>query len=121
MQHVLWLGLVFIAVLVWVRVKTGKAPKRIVREHLKEGAIVLDVRTEEEFEEDHYDGAVNLPLHLLHAKLDRLGDDKRRPVILYCQSGMRSGSAAVILIKAGFRHVHNAGSLADIRRAAADL
>jgi len=118
MKHLLWIGLIFMGVLIWVRIKTGKAPRRVIRDHLREGALVLDVRTEEEFATDHFDESVNIPLDLLHARLDRLGDNKRRPVILYCHSGVRSSSAAIILIKAGFHHVHNAGSLADIRHAA---
>ena len=121
MQHLLWIGLGFAIVAFLVRMKTGKARRRIVRDHLREGATVLDVRTAEEYDADHYEHALNIPLHILHGKLGMLGTNKKQPVILYCDSGMRSGSAAIILMRAGFRHVHNAGTLNDVRRAAADL
>ncbi len=120
MSHVIVLAVVVVTVTVLALLLTGKAPKRAIAEHLAQHARIVDVRNHDEFDESHYPGAVNIPLHMLSARLGELGD-KRAPVILYCQSGMRSGSARVILLKAGFKHVHNAGNQRYLARAAALL
>ncbi len=72
-----------------------------------EGALVLDVRSPEEFsgELGHIPGAHLLPLGELRARLDELPRD--RPVITVCRSGARSAQAALILEKAGFSRVAN--------------
>jgi len=116
MAHLGWLLVAFLLVAIIARLLTGRASRTVIRQHLKDGALVVDVRTPEEYAEDHFKDAINIPLHVLHGKLDLLGS-KSTPIILYCQSGMRSGSARVLLLKAGFRHIHNAGGLADLRAA----
>lgn len=67
-----------------------------------DGALVLDVRTREEFASGHVLGAVNIPVQELAARIVEVGDRSRR-VVVYCRSGGRSASAAGILEKAGYR------------------
>ena len=74
----------------------------------RKGALVLDVRNPGEFAQGHAKGARNIPLPQLRQRLGEL--DKAKPVLTCCASGMRSGSARKILLKAGFREVHNAGA-----------
>lgn len=74
---------------------------------LSGGALVLDVRTPQEFREGHVPGAVNIPLDSLQAEMRTL--DKRKPIITCCRSGMRSASAAALLTSNGFM-AHNGGS-----------
>jgi phage shock protein E len=86
-----------------------------VKEMIKAGAKIIDVRSPGEFADESYPGAVNIPLNILSAKLDELGP-KDRPIILYCASGARSAQAARILKQAGYAEVLNAGGLDDMPR-----
>jgi len=86
-----------------------RAPPELVKERIQAGAKVVDVRTPGEFGGGAYPGAVNIPLATLSGRLREIPKD--RPVVLYCASGMRSGSAARILAAAGYAEVLNAGGL----------
>lgn len=86
-----------------------RAPASVVAGKLAAGATVVDVRSEAEFRGGAYPGAINVPLQVLSAKLDRIRKD--RPVVVYCASGSRSAMAARILKKAGHADVSNAGGL----------
>lgn len=88
---------------------TRRAPAAVVAEKLAAGATVVDVRSEAEFRGGGYRGAINLPLQVLSAKLDRI--PRNRPVVVYCASGARSAMAVRILKKAGYADVSNAGGL----------
>jgi len=68
---------------------------------------LIDVRTREEFEQEHLAGAVNFDIHAadFEKKINRL--DKNKPVLIYCLSGGRSATAAAILVQKGFSEVHN--------------
>ena len=76
----------------------------------QEGALLLDVRSEREFAAGHLPGAVNVPVTQLAAQLETLGD-KRRPIVVYCASGMRSRRAASLLREAGYSRVLNLGTM----------
>ncbi len=99
-----------IAVVAFMYMTTKSAPLEVIREALKSGAKVIDVRTSGEFGGGHFPGAVNIPVDQIAARLDKLGDTSQQ-FILYCHSGMRSGSARRILKKSGFNSVINGGSL----------
>ena len=73
------------------------------------GARIVDVRSPAEYAERHLPGAVNLPIESLESRLSELPRD--RPIVLYCHTGVRAGIAAGMLRKAGFRDVHNLGSI----------
>lgn len=87
----------------------------IIKDKIKAGARIVDVRTASEFEDEAYPGAVNIPLNVLPAKLDELGP-KDAAIVLYCASGARSATAARLLKQAGFTDVVNAGGLDDMPR-----
>lgn len=78
-------------------------------------ALVVDVRTPGEFAGGHYEGAVNIPVSQLSARLGELGA-KDRKIIVYCRSGSRSRTAKSILERAGFTQVQDGGSLRSMRR-----
>jgi len=86
-----------------------------IKDMIKAGALIVDVRTPDEFADEAYPKAVNIPLSILPAKLDQLGP-KDKPIVLYCASGARSAQAARFLQKAGFSNVVNAGGLDDMPR-----
>ena len=76
---------------------------------VKEGAIILDVRTKGEYGSGHIRGSVNIPVEQLHKNLQKF-KDKKRPIITCCASGMRSASAKSILLSNGFSNIYNGGS-----------
>ena len=78
------------------------------------GALVVDVRTPEEFAEGHYPGAINIPHEKIVDSLHARDIDVTEDVILYCRSGNRSGQAERALRAEGFVAVSNAGSLSGL-------
>ena len=75
---------------------------------VKEGAIILDVRSKGEYAGGHIKGSINLPLDQLGNNLQKL-KDKAKPIITCCASGMRSASAKSILKSNGYTEVYNGG------------
>jgi rhodanese-related sulfurtransferase len=71
-----------------------------IEEYLQKEAIVIDVRTEQEFAEGHVQGSKNIPLNTIGAQIDAI-KEIGKPVITCCRSGARSGSAASILKQNG--------------------
>lgn len=71
--------------------------------------VIIDVRTPEEFngELGHIAGARLLPLQILPDSLAAISSYKDSTVVLVCRSGRRSAIAAGMMVKAGFRDVHN--------------
>jgi rhodanese-related sulfurtransferase len=83
-----------------------------LKEMVKNGAQIIDVRTPAEFQGGHIKGAVNIPLQVLDKNLGKIRKD--RPVITCCASGMRSGSAKSILKSKGYE-VHNGGGWTSLQ------
>lgn len=117
MNTLWWTVLVVVAVLALLkfgRVAAGTdAPA--ARTKIAHGALVIDVRTPAEYSSGHYEGATNIPLGELRDRLPELGD-KKKAIVVYCASGMRSASAARILKDAGFTDVTNAGGLNSLAK-----
>lgn len=74
------------------------------------GARLIDVRTPEEFASGHIDGAVNIPIDELPARIGEL-EPSEDPVVIYCRSGRRSAIAATALVDAGFEAVYDLGPM----------
>lgn len=74
------------------------------------GAMLLDVRTAEEYGAGHIDGAVNVPVDQVPRRLDELGP-RERAMVVYCRSGRRSADAVAVLRRAGFANVHDLGGM----------
>lgn len=71
------------------------------------GSLVLDVREVSEYAEAHVSGSTLIPLGQLAQRLQELGADKSKPVVLICRSGRRSAQAQTILEQAGFSAASN--------------
>jgi rhodanese-related sulfurtransferase len=71
-------------------------------ELVAKGALLLDVRTPEEFATKHLPGALNVPVQELLSRLTKLGPGPR-DIVVYCRSGIRSAAAAAVLRSAGHR------------------
>ena len=86
----------------------GFGPSVNYAELVKEGAIILDVRSKGEFAGGHIKGSINISVDTLKSNLDKL-KNKNSPIITCCASGMRSASAKSILLANGYTKVYNGG------------
>ena len=86
----------------------GFGPKTDYSKLVKQGAIILDVRSKEEFSRGHIKDSINIPVDQLNNKLSKL-KDKNKSIICCCASGMRSGTAKKILESKGYSTVFNGG------------
>jgi len=75
---------------------------------MKNGAVLIDVRSPGEFAGGSAPGTINIPLQDLQRRLHEI--PKTSPVVLCCASGTRSAMAKMLLMKNGYTQVHNAGS-----------
>jgi phage shock protein E len=91
----------------------GLGPKINYTELIKEGAIILDVRSKDEFACGHIKGSINISVDQLANNLSKL-KDKNTPVITCCASGMRSAMAQNILKTNGFARVYNGGGWSSL-------
>ena len=85
----------------------GNKTSEKVAEMLKQGALIVDVRTPEEYRSGHIAESVNIPLNTIPNKVNEL-KRKNKPIITCCRSGARSGMAADQLRKVGIE-VENGG------------
>lgn len=79
--------------------------KNIIK--MNETAVLLDVRSPQEYNEGHLNGAINIPLYELEKSCYNKLKDPNKIVIVYCQSGIRSKKAINILRKIGFSNLYH--------------
>ena len=77
-------------------------------------AVLLDVRTREEYASGHIEGSRNLPLDELN-RVDSVIKDKNAPLYVHCLSGGRSAHAAAYLKGKGYKEVHDIGGIGTYR------
>lgn len=77
-------------------------------------ALVIDVRSPGEFASGHVEGAFNVPLDVFAQVHARIAPDKSRQIILYCQSGARSGQALQFLQQHHYENVVNGVSVSVV-------
>ena len=78
--------------------------------------IIIDVRTQGEWDSGHIIQAVHLPLDSFESGIESLIIDKGQPVYLYCRSGNRSGKALKIMQKLGYTNAVNAGGMNEAKQ-----
>ncbi len=76
-------------------------------------ATIIDVRNDWEFGEGHAEGAVNIPLFEIPARLDEIRALKK-PLLLCCASGNRSNQATVFLKQSGLEDIYDGGSWLEV-------
>ena len=87
----------------------GFGPSVNYAELVKQGAIILDVRSKGEYAGGHIKGSINISVDQLSSNLSKL-KDKEKHIITCCASGMRSASAKSILKSNGYANVYNGGA-----------
>lgn len=91
----------------------GLGPKVDYIELLKQGAVIIDVRTKGEYQQGHIKGSQNIPLNNLPNYYSKL--TKHKPIITCCASGMRSAQAKSLLTSSGFTQVYNGGGWTSLQ------
>ncbi|MGO4819553.1 rhodanese-like domain-containing protein [Flavobacterium sp. W22_SRS_FP1] len=91
----------------------GIGPKVDYATLVKQGALILDVRSPSEYKQGHIKGAINAPLNDLSKHISKI--KKETAVITCCASGMRSASAKSVLKSNGFTQVYNGGSWTSLQ------
>lgn len=79
----------------------------------REGYIILDTRTQEEYDEGHIPGAILIPHEEILEKAEDALTDKNQLILVYCRSGRRSKLAAEDLQKLGYTNIREFGGIID--------
>lgn len=83
---------------------------------IEEGAVVIDVRSPEEYASGHLEGALNIPHTEIADRLKELPENEKS-VVVYCRSGRRSEIAAGVLREKGYTRVVNGGAYEALKQA----
>ena len=79
----------------------------------EEGYIILDVRTQEEYDQGHIPGAVVISHEEIAEKAEEVLTDKDQLILVYCRSGRRSKLAAEALVELGYTNIKEFGGIID--------
>jgi phage shock protein E len=104
------LAVVAVAGSVLLRGQSSQISPEAAQAYLKNGALVIDVRTPAEFNAGHLPNAINIPLAQIESGSSLPLKDKNQVLLLHCQGGMRSGKATKLLSGMGFTNVFDLGA-----------
>jgi phage shock protein E len=90
--------------------RAGQIPKQEASQYLKAGAMVIDVRSNNEFDSGHIIQAYNMPLDRIDVLAPSTLRDKNKVLLLHCATGVRSNLAKKKLVDLGYKNVFNLGS-----------
>lgn len=90
---------------------TAEEAKKIMDS--QEGYIILDVRTQEEYDEGHIPGAIVISHEEIAEKAEGVLTDKNQLILVYCRSGRRSKIAAEALVELGYTNIKEFGGIID--------
>lgn len=78
-----------------------------IDEIVKNGALLIDVRTEMEYELGHIEGSKNIPIDVLRSNMNQMPKDKETPIYITCQVGQRAHLATQLLYNLGYKNLYN--------------
>jgi rhodanese-related sulfurtransferase len=87
-------------------------------EMIQKGAVIVDVRTENEYSTANIKESVHVPLNELKEKIETVVPDKEKTVLLHCRSGSRSFAAKRMLKRLGYTNAYNIGSFGRAKKIA---
>ena len=79
----------------------------------QDGYVILDTRTQEEYDQGHIPGAILIPNTEIEARAEEGLPDKDQLILVYCRSGNRSKKAAEILVELGYTNIKEFGGIID--------
>lgn len=86
---------------------TEISPQQAAETVKNDTAVIIDVRTQEEWDAGHIPGAIHIPLSEVKGRLDEFKGYEGKTLVMQCRSGRRSAKAANILLEAGYEDVSN--------------
>ncbi len=95
---------------------SGCVPKVDAVDYTNPNAVIIDVRTADEWNGGHIKGAVRVDWQNIRQGVASMGLALDQPIFLYCQSGNRAGKAEKVLLDQGYTQVYNLGGLVDASR-----
>lgn len=102
------------------KIPNPEQDKRDILANLNKGALLIDVRTPQEFSQGHFKAATNLPLDQIEdGKFPQVAKDHK--IYLYCRSGNRSAQAARLFNQQGYTNVIDLGGLGDVQKLGFEL
>jgi phage shock protein E len=110
MSWIVALAIVAIAGGVLLHGQSSQIAPETALAYLRNGALVIDVRTPAEFSAGHLPNAMNIPLQQIESGAPLPLKDKKQVLLLHCQGGMRSAKATTLLSGMGYVNVFNLGS-----------
>ena len=78
-----------------------------VKNKIAQGAILLDVRSKQEYQEGHIQGSINIPNYEIIQRIEKEIPKKHQLIIVYCQYGSRSKDCYIKMRKMGYTNVYN--------------
>lgn len=104
-----FVALVFVVGFMFMR-RSGQVSVKDAAEYVKQGAMIVDVRTPAEYSRGHLSQAFNMPLDEVDSLLPGKVKDRERVILVHCQTGLRSRKAKERLEKIGYKNVYDMGS-----------
>jgi rhodanese-related sulfurtransferase len=95
---------------VYVNITAQQAKEIMDKE---KGYVILDTRTQEEYDEGHIPGAILIPYDEILEKAEDVLTEKDQLILVYCRSGRRSKLAAEDLVKLGYTNIKEFGGIID--------
>jgi len=120
-NHPYLVGAFVVLLVLFIRNETQRGGSSVSAQQLvglvnREGAVVLDLRDQKEYEAGHIVDSVNIPYASLESRLSELEKYKDKPIVLACKMGQHAGSAGTALRKNGFANVSRlSGGIAEWR------
>jgi len=120
MNEVITIAIVLVGVIIiWRNMKSSAEVKKLRIDPLEakrrltkdKGIILLDVRTQEEYLENHIPGSMLIPLNILRIEASNKLPDKQATIFFYCRSGNRSRAAVKMLLKKGYSNIFDLGGI----------
>jgi rhodanese-related sulfurtransferase len=92
---------------------SAQEAKELMEDLSSDDYIILDVRTIDEYNEGHIDGALLIPDYELEERAETELEDKSQIIFIYCRSGNRSAGAAKTLEELGYMNIYDFGGIID--------
>ena len=83
---------------------------------VESGALLIDVREEEDYNEEHMDNAINIPISQIEEKIGDYAKKKSTTIILYCETGVRANQTAIKLTEMGYTNVYSLGGIRKCKK-----
>ena len=115
MSPTLWIVIAVLTALFAVK-KAGQVSAGKMPALLSANAVIVDVRSEGEYNEGHLEGVVNIPMDRFKQDIGNVAIDKEAPLLLHCATGGRSAFACRMAKGLGYTSAHNLGSYSRARK-----